>query len=371
MSNYQGIIDGIISAAGEDDSEAVYQGLLALFQAKMAEGEQTAQEWSEYLQPGDENASYINKVYCSQIIQSKLLELSEIIDGVPANSRLYTYLLNQASPNLEQLDGAIYELKDIVWESDIWYYDTYQLEKGMVNGLVDAIEAQDAAQLYQVLSEISSYFIDFEGMSTNLFGEEYSFDYLSELTVSMNSGGDSALHRFYNMHLSFTGDDYSRDIANTAHIALWEAEWFLTEDGAELIEYKHQQPITMNNRINLINEVLYVAVTGSAITIALDELIAYAATDTELMEHHFSLNECSGITANIDLVTDYMNWINSEINNDSHTFDPVTGETYYDSSLYLYNGCYYDGGGFWYELVENTYANIVWAIININNTVGD
>ncbi|MDF2487076.1 MAG: hypothetical protein K0R46_3244, partial [Herbinix sp.] len=229
MDRYQATVDNIITAAEGDDVEALYQGLVTLYEKKLSESEQTAAEWADYEKPFSETGEAIDKAYCLGLVKGKLLPLSEIIDSVPTNSSLYNYY-NSEKPIAELLDMAIYDLVDTVRNS---YVASYPIQKGLLGNLFTALEAKDAAMTYQALNNIYDYSIATGSTDSIIFGAEYSVVYMKELGYwLLPENGTNDLQQFYQIYPTLTGEERTKEIAEFTERAFWNVHNILTVDGS-------------------------------------------------------------------------------------------------------------------------------------------
>jgi hypothetical protein len=242
IDNYKPIVDEIIEGVNQNNAEVVYGGLITMFDRKRSEGGYTGQEWWNYEAPADENGALIDKEYYLTILKIKLQPLSEMVDGVPCNSRLYDYLQGDGAMSAQRLEGAIYELKDLVWEANLWSVNTYNREKDMIQSFMEAIQNNDMEQLYTMLSSVNDYFNLELGINSTILGMEYAQTYLNQYTGWVNSGDfNSGLVLYYERYLNNPEEGYSREIADVLHRAIFEAQYYLTEEGRGYIEEEYQR----------------------------------------------------------------------------------------------------------------------------------
>lgn len=236
---YNVLLDEIITAATMDDGYAgeVFLGLVEVFDKKLSD-ESTAKEWGNYEKPYDDGAVYIEKELALSLVKEKLKEGSETVNGGVTNSALYNYMKNSANATDDMVDAAVYELKDIVYESNLYWYNTYQDEKGMLSKLISAIETEDASALYDCLLVMKDFFNNTQHISASIYSpkEEYADIYLSSVRWFMDTEG-RALYQYY--HMILEGNDYSRELTVTGNTGLYEAAYALMEGGSQDIQKKY------------------------------------------------------------------------------------------------------------------------------------
>jgi uncharacterized protein YjdB len=238
LLQYGTILRSIITAAKADDADGLHQAVTTMFEKRLAETDGTAEEWANYEAPVDaDGVPLIDKTYFLELVSGKLQPGTELNENhEPYDSALYLY--DQMSDTLvtwQDMDDAMHLLKDLVWESNLWFKENYDASAGIIDSLIVAIDQNDEAALYNALIEMYNY------MNTK-FGEDPGIDLLLHSPEDaavyariyrkymLSPDSESDFKWYYNLYYGGAEEVYSRTLADDENRALWSASWWLSTD---------------------------------------------------------------------------------------------------------------------------------------------
>ena len=370
LSMYDSKVKNIIAAAKADKEEELYEATVELFQAKLSESEDTKREWKEYLLPFREDGTpNIDKTYFLQFIKEKLEpNTDQDEEGNPVNSTLYLYDQLKENATGEDLDAAIYRIKDAVYECELELKEKYDNTFGMLNDLMKALVENQPNDAYEALSNICDFMnAQYSDQYTfTLRGDKYAPIYHKMLRMNMLEW-DCDFNQFY--HMFVDDQTYNRYIAELEINALWNVSWWLQEGAdsqdwlnEECSNYDKWQPIMDNIYTFRYDE----NASDEAKLQAMKSIFQLVGQDEEIVSHFWDLKAPENYEPKLERVWDYWAALSLRIEDETMYYDEES-----DSSWPLYGLRRYDlsitGGSLPdFGTVEQACQEILYSVIHVD-----
>jgi uncharacterized protein YjdB len=344
LGRYQLTIDDVIAAAKSDDKEALYAAIVLLFKDKLEESEESANEWHEYIKPYREDETVnIDMDYFLQFIQSKLESGSEQDEeGNPVNSPLYDYDQLGTAVIADDLNAAIYLLKDAVYECELWFKANYEATFTSLQALMKGLEEGNPSTVYAALSDIRDYMSENyqEDHIFTLQSEKYAPIYNKLLRMNMYEW-ECDFSKFYNLHVS--EGDYNRYLSDLENNALWNVVWWM-EDYEDPKNWVADECNNYDRWNPVMDQIYTFRYTDNEIANdeerldALKNIFVLLGTDEEFINSRMAhLPGLENFEPVLEHLWDYWDALSLRIEDETIDMDTVTGDTWYRYALHSYD----------------------------------
>ena len=373
LSKYQDKADAVIAAANASNADALYSALLKLYEAKLTSTDGSAEEWrGEDFNPIIEDGKpAIDKDYCLSYIQEKLNAGSDFDEnGKPVDSSLYQYVGKKAAANGEDLDQAIYVMRDAVNASNLWRMENYKASIPTVLALMDAVAKGDIEETYNAYCDIYQYMhAKYPNETINPPVESYAPVYYRLLHAEMlNPEWNTDMNRLYH---STSKTSYSLEIAKLENNVLWNITYWLsgkTEAEKQLTEeydnYHRWNEIMKDIDTFRYNE----AATKPQKLAALQNIFTRLNNDSVFMQEHYlkyadgDLAKLDPSILSLDRVDNYWNALSLRI--EDETMDSDDNGSWYKYCLHQYDLAITANYYLDYSTVEYACDELVRSVLN-------